>query len=235
MVVGMPLWGCRYAQPLGVSRSAAGLAWGADGIVCGGMTGPTGAAGRLGRGERTVRTFVALELPDTMRAEIVDLARCLAGRVTGRFVPGENYHLTLAFLGEIGEAESRDAIAAMDEVAAGRGPVRLRPTGLGTFGKPSDCTLWLGIEAASELVALAEELRAALAARGIAFDGKPLRPHITLARRVRLPKGELAPLVFPEPAYAAHMTLFKSTLTPEGAIYKPLYRAELKFVPTTLA
>lgn len=191
------------------------------------MTGPTGAAGRLGRGERTVRTFVALELPDTMRAEIVDLARCLAGRVTGRFVPGENYHLTLAFLGEIGEAESRDVIAAMDEAAAGRGPVRLHPTGLGTFGKPSDCTLWLGIEPVPELVVLAEELRAALADRGIAFDGKPFRPHITLARRVRLPKGELAPLAFPEPAHATRMTLFKSTLTPEGPIYKPLYQAEL--------
>lgn len=162
-----------------------------------------------------------------MRTEIVDLARCLAGQVTGRFIPGENYHLTLAFLGEIGEAESRDVIAAMGEVVAGCGPVRLRPTGLGTFGKPSDCTLWLGIEAASELVALAEELRAALAARGIAFDGKPLRPHITLARRVRLPKGELAPLAFPELAYATRMTLFKSTLTPEGAIYKSLYTVDL--------
>ena len=77
------------------------------------------------------------------------------------------------------------------------------------------------------LTGLAERLREELAAQGLGFDPKPFRPHLTLARRARLPKGPLPPLVFPEPAEAATATLFKSTLLRDGAQYKPLYAVDL--------
>lgn len=174
-----------------------------------------------------MRTFIALELPEAFEDEVADLARQLSGLVSGRFMKRETYHLTLAFLGEIGEAESREVIAALDEVAYTCDTVALRPTGLGTFGKPRDCALWLGLTQTDELMTLADELRTQLDKHGIAYDRKAFRPHITLARRAVLPKAPLEGLVFPAADTACRLTLFKSTLSQEGASYKPLYSVEL--------
>ena len=174
-----------------------------------------------------MRAFVALELPELFEDEVAALARQLRGAVDGRFMRRETYHVTLAFLGEIDEAGAREALSALDEVRETAAPVPLVPCGLGTFGKPHDATLWLGLRGDDGLASLARAVRAALDARGIAYDRKAFRAHITLARRARLPKGELPALVFPAPATAARVTLFKSELAQEGATYKPLYTVEL--------
>lgn len=174
-----------------------------------------------------MRAFVALELPSLFEDEVASLAHQLKPQVAGRFMKRETYHLTLAFLGEVGEVAVRDAMAALDAACKGRAPVALTPDGLGKFGRPADATLWLGIAPAPELMALAEAVRAELSARGLAFDEKSFRPHITLARRARLPRGTLPELVFPQPARATRVALFKSTLSQEGATYKELYHVEL--------
>ena len=174
-----------------------------------------------------MRTFVALELSEAFGDEVADLARQLSGMVSGRFMRRETYHLTLAFLGEIGEAESREVLSVLDEVADACRAVALRPTGLGTFGKPRDCTLWLGLDQTDELMVLAEEVRTRLDERGVAYDRKAFRPHITLARRTSLPKAPLEGLVFPATDTANRITFFKSILSQEGASYKPLYSVAL--------
>ncbi len=68
-----------------------------------------------------------------------------------------------------------------------------------------------------------------------AFDEKPFRPHVTLARRVRFQRETLPALPFPAPAMASRVTLFKSTLTKDGALYKPLYTMELEQRPAAPA
>lgn len=151
----------------------------------------------------------------------------LSGVVEGRFVPKENYHLTLAFLGEADEDVVRRAMEALDEACCAAGAPRLVPEGLGRFGRPTDATLWLGLAENEGLGALASLVRERLRDQGVAFDEKPFRPHITLARRARLPKGPLPPLCFPLPARAESVTLFKSTLDRSGATYKPLYTVHL--------
>lgn len=174
-----------------------------------------------------MRAFIALELPELFEDEVAALARQLRDAVDGRFMRRETYHVTLAFLGEIDEAGAREALAALDEACGAAAPVPLVADGLGTFGRPHDATLWLGLRAGDGLASLARAVRSALDARGIAYDRKAFRAHITLARRARLPKGELPALVFPAPATVARVTLFKSELAPEGATYKPLYTVEL--------
>ena len=79
----------------------------------------------------------------------------------------------------------------------------------------------------SALSNLADNLRAHLATRGVPFDAKPFRPHITLARRVRIPAAPLPALAFPQNGTAPSVTLFKSTLDRAGAVYKPLHSALL--------
>lgn len=175
-----------------------------------------------------MRTFIALELPERMVDEVAALARGLGACVPGRLMKPDTYHLTLAFLGEVDECQARTAMEALDAAAGGRRPVRLAPDGLGKFGKPHDATLWLGIAPAPALLELADVVRAELVERGVPFDRKAFRPHITLARRAKLARGPLPELPFPGPADASRVTLFKSTLAPEGAHYKPLYTVELR-------
>lgn len=178
-----------------------------------------------------MRAFIALKLPPRFADEVFALSRRLALAVKGRFMPRENHHLTLAFLGDVYEAEARDAVVALDRACAGLGPVRLRADGLGRFGRPSDATLWLGVVLAPELRDLVERLRGELDACGLDYDRKPFRPHITLARRARLPKGDLPTLEFPNDDVACEVVLFKSVLDSEGATYKELYGVNLGGAP----
>lgn len=173
-----------------------------------------------------MREFVALELPEAFADETAALARRLEAVCDGRFVAAESLHVTLAFLGELDEAGTRAALDAVESACAGARPVEVAATGLGTFGRGRQTTLWLGLRD-GELAPLAGRVRAALAARGVACDERGFVPHVTLARRVRLPRGELGDLAFPRPGEATRVTLFRSTLTPDGARYKPLHSVEL--------
>lgn len=170
-----------------------------------------------------MRVFVALELPDTFRFELEGLARQLQGKVRGRFMPPQSYHVTLAFLGDIDNRGVDGACAALDEACRGISPVCIAPEGLGTFGKPRDATLWLGIAPEDALMTLCRNVREQLDARCIAFDAKPFKPHVTLARRAAIPKAPLGSLPFPEATLACAVTLFKSDLSAEGAVYSPLH------------
>ncbi len=174
-----------------------------------------------------MRAFIALELPDTFVDELVGVARMLGDVVKGRFVPRENYHMTLAFLGEVDDATVKRAMNVLDEACTGVTPVCVTADGLGKFGRASDATLWLGIVEDAGLMALAAAVRESLATHGIQFDSKPFKPHITLARRACIPKIPLPFIPFPESVFATRVTLFKSVLGKRGAVYKPLYTVEL--------
>ena len=181
---------------------------------------------RLHRRNLIMRAFIALELSEGFASDIVALSRALEARLEGRFMPRENLHLTLAFLGEIGEEDSRRAIEAMESACQGE-TIVLRSDGLGKFGRPQNATLWLGIEPVRELTALSSRLREELSVRGVSFDDKPFKPHVTLARHARIPKGVLSDLVFPAESEFVALTLFRSKLAREGAVYKSLYSIPL--------
>lgn len=175
-----------------------------------------------------MRTFIALELPQNFCDNLAFLSHNLSRVIEGRFMKRETYHLTLAFLGDINETTAAKVIEILDTIQPQISAIRLNATGLGKFGKPHDATLHLQIQATESLLQLAELLRKELKANGISFDEKKFRPHITLARRAQIPKGKLPELAFPTPALATTVTFFKSTLTPEGAQYKPLYSVRLE-------
>lgn len=178
-----------------------------------------------------MRSFIALDLPSQFADDAAALARALSAVMDGRFLARDTYHLTLAFLGDIDDAETARAMDALDEAVdklqESEAVLLLSPDGLGKFGRPHDATLWLGIAKTPALEALVTNLRNALRARGLPFDDKAFLPHITLGRRVRIPKGKLPALAFPLPAEAPSVTLYKSTLSREGATYKPLYQRAL--------
>jgi 2'-5' RNA ligase len=179
------------------------------------------------------RLFVALELPDPIRDA---LARWAVARVGGRaklrMVPAGSLHVTLCFLGWRDETEV-DALGSL--VMACAAPV----TGL-SLGPP----VWLPrrrpgvlaielVDVTSALAALQGRVAQKLADEaGYEPESRPYRPHVTVAR-VRsgarltradreLPDGPASP-----PFDGAALTLYRSRLRREGALYEPAARAEL--------
>ena len=138
-----------------------------------------------------MRLFVAIQLTDEMRSSVTGTMHSLkrAG-VKGSYVPTQNLHLTLAFIGETKEAE--DVKTALQTVSVK--PFRLSFSEMGTFGD----LLWVGIKGNQGLNKLARDVRAALDEAGIPYDRKKFVPHITIIRRmagkwkqVPAPKGEM--------------------------------------------
>jgi RNA 2',3'-cyclic 3'-phosphodiesterase len=176
-----------------------------------------------------VRLFVALEVPEPAGRE---LARRLAGvrdrLPRARWVPAENAHLTLLFLGETDEARVPALSAALREAFARHAPIPLRLSGGGTFppGRPARVA-WVGLAAPPELALLqADVTRAAVAAVGHQPEDRPYHAHVTLARCnppwradaaekfVRAFAGEIGP-----PFVAERGVLLQSALSPKGARY----------------
>jgi RNA 2',3'-cyclic 3'-phosphodiesterase len=177
------------------------------------------------------RMFVALDLPDDARARIADWRDAvLDGRRDLRPVRPEALHVTLVFLGW----QDESAAGAIAEAAFGALPSEpppvLAPAGVRPL-PPRDPRLFaLDLDdedgRASALQAAAS---AALEAGGwYRPEKRPFWPHLTLARVKRgerrvppLPDEPAAPR---EPFEAPLVTLYRSTLRPQGALYEPLAR-----------
>lgn len=175
-----------------------------------------------------MRIFIALEIPPLMQDELAGMVRPPRASMPGRFIPRENWHVTLAFLGDVPETLLPDVEDALDTAARGIGGITLAPDRLGKFERSADASFWLGLADDPRLTALATRLREELREREIDFDDKPFLPHITLARRACIPKGDLPPLPFPGPALATRVAVFKSTLSHEGASYEEIYGIDLE-------
>lgn len=133
------------------------------------------------------RLFVALELPAELREQLAALRRGLPG---ARWVPEDQLHLTLAFLGEV----EGPAFAAVKQGLNGvrSDPFELELAGTGRFpprGQPR--VLWAGVRDPAEVSALAAEVRRCLARRGLPLDERRYAPHVTLARLRATPDPQL--------------------------------------------
>lgn len=140
-----------------------------------------------------MRLFIAIQLSDhPMKKALVNLMHELKKQgVEGNYVPAQNLHMTLAFIGEY------DDPARIKEVIS-RVPVpefRMSLSDMGNFGN----ILWAGVKGNQKLKAYVKDLRSALDAEGIPYDRDKFVPHITLIRKytakrsykVSMPKAEM--------------------------------------------
>ena len=176
--------------------------------------------------------FVALDLPEPARGELAAWRDTLIeGRRDLRPVRAEALHVTLAFLGWQDEAGAeRIARAAFGAAAGLRAPV-LRPGEVRPVPPRGPRLFALDLEdAGGRCVELQAAVSAALAAERVYRPEKrPFWPHVTLARVRRGAHAESLPALAPptEPLEAAELTLYRSTLRREGALYEPLARGRL--------
>lgn len=183
-----------------------------------------------------IRSFIAIELPEEVRRGLAKL-RSELERTEHRFVKwvdSEGIHLTLKFLGNIPFRQVTEVTKAIEEAAQGVAPFHLEISGLGAFPNlKQPRVLWVGIGGEIDtLLRLQQNIDFVLASLGFAKEERPFMPHLTLARirqgaspMERRNFGELAMSASFEASYpidAKAVSLMRSQLTPEGAIYTRL-------------
>lgn len=170
-----------------------------------------------------IRAFLALPLPDPLTDRLVPVQAALR---LARPVPAQDFHVTLAFLGDVREDlldEVHDALSSLRLPA----PL-LAVDGLGSFGGDRPEGVHAVIRPDPVLDRLQAKVAQALRGLGVALDKRRFVPHVTLGRgRVDDPAAlartlaGLGALAFgPEPARV--MSLYRSRLRPEGPLYDSL-------------
>jgi RNA 2',3'-cyclic 3'-phosphodiesterase len=177
-----------------------------------------------------MRLFVGLDLPWTLRERLIVLAN--AGIAGARWVPSENYHLTLRFIGEIPGHRAEEVDLALAGLRA-RG-FSLTLAGVGTFTKAGRSTaLWVGVERNPQLDHLQTKIETALQRIGLEPERRRFQPHVTLARLDNVAEGKIVSYVQAhnlfraDPMPVEHFTLFSSQLGKEASVYTPEVEYEL--------
>ena len=135
-----------------------------------------------------MRLFFALELDETLRTALDHaVAPLRAAEPELAWVRAEKLHLTMKFLGEVGDAGAAKLAAAADAVAARHTRFEMTLGGVGAFPNFRRArVVWMGIASDPRLELLHHDLELACGEFGFEVEGRPFRPHITLAR-VRAP------------------------------------------------
>ena len=189
-----------------------------------------------------MRLFAALELPDHVRQALIDWwadACAYLDSDAWRRVPPHQWHLTLAFFGDVTGHDAEDLAEALLACASESPFVSLKTGGCGLFPRPQrPRVFWAGVDDqgdAGDLKHLARCCRRAghATVRGRRASEAAFRGHVTLARsgiHVRAMDGEKLNLMLPVPQIhwrAERLCLFQSILRPEGAQYRRLETFEL--------
>jgi RNA 2',3'-cyclic 3'-phosphodiesterase len=182
------------------------------------------------------RLFIALDLPDELRAGIRRWCEGALGDPALRPVPERNLHITLAFLGWRPEKEI-GRLAQLVEDSAGAAPmVELRdpeprpPRRPRLFALPA-------VSPGAELLQAALEERL-VEQRFYKPEKRPFWPHVTIARVRAEGRGSRRPMAVERPpkklpeelsqaCFSRRLTLYRSELQPSGARYAPLAQVEL--------
>lgn len=189
------------------------------------------------REETRVRLFVALDLPDGIKAGIATWGKRELRDPALRAVAEQALHITFAFLGHRPEAEV-DEIASV--VAESGGPAAtvalLEPQQRPLGGRARVFALPARSEGA---LALQAGLRERLVAAGLyEAESRPFWPHVTVARVRAEGRGSRRPALVEKPPKslsqdllqpfeAVRLSLYRSELQPRGARYVPLAQVEL--------
>jgi 2'-5' RNA ligase len=179
-----------------------------------------------------VRLFLAINLPDALRRAAHDAAGPLrAAAPHASWVREDKLHLTLKFLGDVDQARLPELDAAFGAAAARHRAIPLEVARFGAFPnwrRPR--ILWAGVGPDPKLELLQHDLEVAGEGLGFETEGRPFRPHVTVAR-LRAPLGDEERRALAGAARAARLRrafaaerveLMQSDLAAGGAPYRSL-------------
>jgi len=186
-----------------------------------------------------IRAFIAVNISSDIQRRLgsilKDLRRDLKGAPV-RWVPVENIHLTLKFLGDVSTSNLEVLKNILQVEASGQSPFEMTAGELGAF--PSNYrprVIWVSIHAPAGLAALQYGIDNQTARLGYAREDRPFSPHLTLGRVSRHANssdlhriGEVLTSYKTGVIGAARVTavyLYRSDLNPSGAVYTNLFSA----------
>jgi 2'-5' RNA ligase len=182
-------------------------------------------------GSPRTRLFLALELPGAYRAELAAWRdRALASDDLRPVAEGQ-LHVTLVFLGWQYERDVERIAATAFEPVRGLPPAALAARAVKAVPprRPRLFALDLEDSGGGASAVQAAAAAALAAARFYEPEARPFWPHVTLARVKR--GRPVAQADVPAPPGdrfdASVVTLYRSTLRPQGALYEPLERLDL--------
>lgn len=131
-----------------------------------------------------MRLFLAINLAATVRREVINATAPLrAAAPAVSWADETKLHLTLKFLGEQPDAVVEPLRQGMDAVTRTHRQFRMRLGGIGAFPNFRRArVVWMGIAADPRLELLHHDLEVACEQLGFEVEGRPFRPHLTLAR-----------------------------------------------------
>ncbi|MGA7194179.1 MAG: RNA 2',3'-cyclic phosphodiesterase [Anaerolineales bacterium] len=187
-----------------------------------------------------LRAFIAVEIPSSLQHTIQESTASLRkalGTDLIRWVPPQNVHLTLKFLGDVSPS-NLNLIKQMLTAEAGQHPCfEMQIKSIGSFPNSRRLrVIWVGLHAPAALESLQRGIESASARLGYAADEKSFSPHLTIGRvkqnlsaleiqriRAELEKTKIG-LLGVVHVDGAH--LFKSDLQSSGSVYTKLFSAK---------
>lgn len=188
-----------------------------------------------------LRAFIAVEIPRDIREAIctavAPLQKGMGSAV--RWVPMENMHLTLKFLGDVSAANVEMLSEMLRSEARLFDGFDLRLIGLGSFPNPKrPRVLYIGVQASPSLETLQRGIESASRRLGYESEERAFSPHLTIGRvrqHVTATEQQGIRRALEETridllgtARVDSVHLYKSDLRPTGSVYTRLYSAPLK-------
>jgi len=183
-----------------------------------------------------IRSFISLDLPLSLRHELSGHAKLIAGqdkRQKIRWLPPENYHLTLVFLGEIESAILSGLQFALERKLESTKAVPLTISAITPFPFSRPRIAAALVEQTAELLQLQRDLLNCVRKYGITLENRHFVPHVTLGRQIQC-AGKTVDFKVRNillSGIADSVTLFQSELTPDRAIHTAFAEIPLRTLP----
>ncbi len=131
-----------------------------------------------------LRCFISLELPEELKKNIYGyIEKLKAAGADVKWIPPENLHLTLKFLGNTQEELLKDINERLFSLAKSYERFSLQVSGAGAFPNIKyPRVIWLGVHDSEEIIKLQRDIDESMAGLGFEKDDKQFTPHLTIGR-----------------------------------------------------
>jgi 2'-5' RNA ligase len=188
-----------------------------------------------------LRLFIAVEIPTEIQQNVYKQTASFRNGLESlvRWVPVENMHLTLKFLGDVSPSNVEFLTQMLRNEAEAVPCFDIRLTGLGSFPNlKRPRVIYIGIQAPAALDSLQRGLEAASHRLGYELEERPFSAHLTLGRVKQTSTAveqqkirraiEATQVDLLGSARVDSVHLYKSELKPSGSVYTRLYSAPLR-------